>query len=176
MNNWYEIWHQTLAASKNAHIAVRGQMTLRQAFSILKSPQMNGADWWHLVIHKADGTWIAGRFVDLVTEAERRNELDARLDELDWLPVVASVDLTTIGVGEAKDIARRTREQVLVVTEAETLAGILYVGTQLGGEQAISTSALTQLSGDYADLKEFSGLLLESEAQKRPKQAKRGKT
>ncbi len=152
---------EALAKPENAHLAVSGKTTLRQAFAMLRSPEVNGEASWHLVVAKTDGTWAVGKFEDLYTRAKATDEtkLDTSLDELGWLIPTDVVKQDSMGTSDAERKARKSPGQLLiVVTNEDELVGILYVGATRG--EAVSTSALTELIGRTADLKEFSHLLI----------------
>ena len=161
---------EVLAEPRNAHLALSSQATLRQAFALLCSPQVNGAAWWHLIAARKDGTWTFGKFADLFRIVKTQDaDLDTRLDKLDWLSAAQVIAQNSVETRDAEDMARRAPGQVLVVIDGAELAGILYVGTRRGSSaEAVSTSALMELAGDLADLKEFSSLLIKKR-QPRPK-------
>lgn len=159
MNTWEEEWYQELAKEENRYLAVSGRATLRQAFALLGSPKVNGATSWHLVVARTDGKWAFEQFAALYQHAQSAGEsmLDIPLDELDWLLEAQEtqvVDLPEIGIGEAKEEARQAPGGVLLVMDSGELAGILYTAT-MRGELLVSTSALTELAGRTADLKEL---------------------
>ncbi len=160
------IREEDLVVPKNAHLAVSGQATLRQALALLRSPEVNGQSWWHLVVARTDGTWGVGTFSDLYAAAKAdAAKLDTRLDELDSLILAHAVEQDSMGQREAVVAATRAPENVLVVTNQGELVGILYEGSRGGGEP-VSTSALTELAGEPADLEEFKDLLVRK---RRPK-------
>jgi hypothetical protein len=170
---WSEEWEDELAQPWNECIAVRGQATLGQAFALLKSAEVNCAAWRHLVVAKTDGTWAVGKIEDLNAQAKAAGEtkLDTPLDELDWLLTVKAYDQATIGIDEAKDEARNNTAKVLVVTDGDELAGILYVGLQRS--KTVSTSTLTGLPGESIDLKEVRRFLIPKRRRRTPTGKKR---
>jgi hypothetical protein len=161
---------QALAASQNAHLALSGQATLRQAFAALASPEIGGQAWWHLVVARTDGTWAVARFADLAARAQAdAGKLDLCLDELEWLAPAQAIEQESVGTGEAQDAARAVPGKLLVVTREGELTGILYVGVERGSLPA-STSTLVELAGEHADLSRFSHLLIRKHG---PKEKKR---
>jgi len=173
MTTWEKDWYQELAKEENRYLAVSGRATLRQTFALLGSPEVNGAASWHLVVARTGGGWAFGQFATLYRRARSADEsmLDVPLDELDWLLKAQEtqvVDLSEIGIGEAKEEARQAPGSLLLVMDSEELAGILYTATMREGS-SVSTSALTELAGRTADLKEFSHLLIKKRRPK-PKQ------
>lgn len=160
------IREEDLVAPKNAYLVVSGQATLRQALALLRSPEVNGQPWWHLVVARTDGTWAIGTFADLYTAAKAdAAKLVARLDELDSLIPARAVEQDSMESREAVAEAIRAPGNVLVVMNQGELAGILFEGLR-GGDEPISTSALTELAGEPADLEEFRDLLVRK---RRPK-------
>jgi len=170
MTTWKEEWYRELEEDRNEYLVVSGQATLRQAFALLGSPEVNGATSWHLVVARTDGTWAFKQFAILYQHVQSVSEsaLDIPLDELDWLHKAQVIDLSEIGIGEAKEESRQAQGGALLVMEDDELAGILYTATARG-EPSASTSALTELAGRTADLKEFSHLLIKKRRPK-PKQ------
>ena len=62
MTTWEEEWYNELEKDRNQYVAISGRATLRQAFGLLGSPEVNGTTSWHLVVSKADETWAAKQF------------------------------------------------------------------------------------------------------------------
>jgi len=159
---------QVLDMPHNAHLPVSGQATLRQAFAMLTSPQIDGQAWWHLIVARTNGTWATAPFEDLYRQAQTdTTKLDIPLDELDWLISARVVEQGSMGTGEAEDEARQSPGKLLVVTDGGELAGILYVGLKRGGGEVVSTSALTGLAGEPSDLTRFSDLLIKKREPKK---------
>jgi len=102
----------------NTHLPVSGQATLRQAFAMLTSPQIDGQAWWHLIVARTSGTWATAPFEDLYRQAQTdTTKLDIPLDELDWLISARVVEQGSMGTGEAEDEARQSPGKLLVVTD-----------------------------------------------------------
>jgi hypothetical protein len=141
-------------------MAVSGQATLREAFTLLVSPEVNGSAQWHLVVAKTDKSWAVRRFADLFMQARMADEsqLDTPLDQLDWLLPAQVVDLAEMGPSEAEREARGAPGHVVIVIEGDDLAGILYTGTQRS--KSVSTSELGQLPGEKIDLERFKKILI----------------
>lgn len=166
MSTWRQRWYQELDKGTNRYLALPGRATLGQAFALLRSPDIDGAAYWHLVVARTDGSWAFAQFSELFeyVQAEGEAALDTRLDTLQALQEVGSdqmVDLSTLAVRAARRRADSSPGHLLLVREEQQLAGILYVGTLRSGGATVSTSALNQLAGRYADLSEFSDELIE---------------
>jgi hypothetical protein len=173
MDTWHERWYEELDRDNNRYLALPGRATLGQAFALLRSPEIDGAIYWHLIVDRSDGTWAFAQFRELYEQVQAAGEeaLDTPLDELEWLREVREtqvVDLSRMGVSQAVRKAQAAPGRLCLVMDDQELAGVLYEGTHRKGELAFSTSALTELAGRYADLSEFSDLLIKP---RRPKPA-----
>jgi hypothetical protein len=158
-----------LNAPVNAHVAISGAATLRQAFAVLTSSEVNGEPWWHLVVARTDGTWGVAKYADLYTlAAADETQLDVPLDELDGLISGNVVEQQSIGTALARDRARRSPGKLLVVTDGGELVGILRAGILRGDKGPVSTSALTELAGEPADLAQYGHLLIKKRKPKKP--------
>ena len=160
---------EALDAPWNAYLAVSGQATLRQVFAYLASSEVNAASWWHLVIARSDGNWAAGKLADLAAKAKAEEAvLDVPVEELDWFAPTPAVSQDSMGTGQAEDQARESPGQMLVVTDADDLVGILYVGQRRGGgQEAVSASELIDLPGQLIDLEEFRHMLIKKRTPRR---------
>lgn len=174
MSTWKQRWYQELDKATNRCLALPGRATLGQAFALLRSSEIDGAAYWHLVVARTDGNWAFAQFRDLYEHVQATGEsvLDTPLDELETLHEAQAdqvVYLSRIGIRAAVREAQSAPGQLLLVMDDQQLAGVLYEGTQRRGEATVSTSALTQLAGRCADLAEFSHLLIKKRRPK-PKQ------
>ena len=148
-----------LQRQKNRFIAVKGDAKFGQAIAALNA--VGGQPWWHLVAQMPDGSWSVARFGNLATSLEGVNAAsDIRLRDLKALTPAATVERDSVDTKVAQAMARRANGGLLVVTNQESLVGILVEGVTRG---AMSTpQTLDQLGGKYVNLKDYGSILLGS--------------
>jgi hypothetical protein len=165
MSTWKQRWYDELDKPINHYLALPGHATLGQALALFRAPDIDGAAYWHLVVARSDGEWAYAQFGELIAHFEANGEaaLDTPLDAVEALHIAEvdqAVDLLTIGIGQAKRDAGNSPGKLLIVLEEQRLAGVLFEGTERLGAAALSTSALNELPGRFADLSEFRRLLI----------------
>ena len=151
---------------KNSFLAVKGDASVGQALGALQSE--GGQPWWHLVVQMDDGSWRVTRFSDLyVGLKDRANAAEIRLGSWDGLTETTAVERDSIDTRAAEALAKKSTNQVLVVTVDASPVGLLVEGVRRGGV-FISSAKLGELGGRYINLKDYGSILLSSSKKVKP--------
>ncbi|MBI3762888.1 MAG: hypothetical protein HY260_13650 [Chloroflexi bacterium] len=143
----------------STYVVAPGHATFGQAMAALNAAQ--GQRWWHLVVHKADGSWATATFNDvLLANAQAGMGLaDTPLENLPGLKPADSVEQTAMGTNVALDKARSSESGALIVTEGEHPVGLIAT-TQRSAENPTDFAKLNQLAGQFVNLKDYGDVLL----------------
>ena len=145
---------------KNRFLAVKGDASVGQALRALQSE--GGQPWWHLVVQMDDGSWRVIRFSDLyVALKDLANAAEIRLGSWDGLVGTTAVERDSIDTRAAESLAKKSTNQVLVVTVDASPVGLLVEGVCRGGP-SVSSAKLGELGGRHIDLKDYGAILLSS--------------
>lgn len=145
---------------KNRFLAVKGDASVGQAIGALQSE--GGQPWWHLVVQMDDGSWRVTRFSDLyVALKDLANAAEIRLGSWDGLTETTAVERDGIDTRAAEALAKKSTNQVLVVTVDASPVGLLVEGVRRGGP-SISSPKLGELGGKHVNLKDYGTILLSS--------------
>lgn len=151
---------EALEKEKNRFIAVKGEATVGQAIAALQD--LKGQPWWHLVVRMDDGSWGATRFVDLCQKlGPSSDSSQVRLGSQGNFVTAISVERDSLETKMAETLAEKSESGVLVVTVNGVPAGIL-IGRVSRGGLSVSSASLSEISGSYVDLKDYSLILLSS--------------
>lgn len=145
---------------KNRFLAVMGDASVGQAIGALQSE--GGQPWWHLVVQMDDGSWRVTRFSDLyVALKDLADAAEIRLGSWDGLTEATAVERDSIDTRAAEALAKKSANQVLVVTVDASPVGLLVEGLRRGGP-SISSAKLGELGGKHVNLKDYGSILLSS--------------
>lgn len=155
-----------LQDSKNCFLAVKGDASVGQAFGALQGE--GGQQWWHLVVQMDDGSWRVTRFSDLyVALKDRADAAEIRLGSWDGLTETTAVERDSIDTRAAEALAKKSTNQVIVVTFDAAPIGLLVGDVRRGGP-SISSAKLGELGGKHINLKDYGSILLSSSKKVKP--------
>lgn len=155
------ISEEALQKETNRFIAVKGEATVGQAMAAFQA--LEAQPWWHLVVHKRDGSWAVARFRDLSALPAAAGAGDTRVDDLESLKAASAVERDLIETNDAQAQARKSPSRVLVVTVNGVPVGILVEGMRRSaGGPTLAAADVSRLGGKYINLKDYGSILLGS--------------
>jgi hypothetical protein len=155
------ISEEALRKETNRFIAVKGEARVGQALAAFK--ELDAQPWWHLVVHKPDGSWAVARFRDLSALVDVAEAADFRVSDMESLTATSAVERDTIETKDAQAQARKSPSRVLVVTVKGIPVGILVEGTRRStGGLTLAAPDVNRLGGKYINLKDYGTILLGS--------------
>lgn len=155
------ISEEALRKDTNRFIAVKGEARVGQALAAFQ--ELEAQSWWHLVVHKPDGSWAVARFRELSALQEVAGAADTYVNDLENLIATAAVERDTIETKDAQAQARKSPSRVLVVTANGMPVGILVEGMRRSaGGPTLAAADVNRLGGKYVNLKDYGSILLGS--------------